>query len=630
MRIRRSCLAFGLWAAAAAWAFPAEAKTTFVINNLDGPGAGLNEATPVSPVGGNAGTTVGAQRLNALRAATDIWGALIDSAVPVVIDARFGPLSCTAASIVLGQARSTGLEANVPGLPANMFFPEPLADRIAGVDLTPGMADIEATFNGDLAGCSGGVMDWYYGLDAKPTPDTIDLIEVLLHELGHGLGFESGVDNHTGELAGGILDSFSAHILDDKTGKLWSQMTNAERAASVQNVRQLVWNGTNVTQTAAMVLAKGAPRITVTPNLAGRDGALAEANFGPLLSAGPVTGPVVLGTPIDGCAQPPNYNGHIVIFQGGYCPSVQKSALAELGGALAVLISDPEGISPPSSVDVPPDQNAMFAVHVPVIGTTVNDANLLAGASGISVRLDADSGRLVGADAQGRVYLYASNPILDGSTVSHWDPLTRPNLIQEPNDTYDTSHDLRMEAALMRDIGWTPFCGNGHLDPGEQCDQGASNSDTAPGACRTSCKNAACGDGVTDPGEQCDQGTSNSDTAPGACRTGCKNASCGDGITDPGEECDDGASNSDSAPGACRTSCKGAACGDGVVDPGEQCDNGTANGPNAPCGTTCVPPPAKSGCSCALGGSPRGDGAASVLGLAFALSLAIKRRARRR
>jgi hypothetical protein len=214
--------------------------------------------------------------------------------------------------------------------------------------------------------------------------------------------------------------------------------------------------------------------------------------------------------------------------------------------------------------------------------------------------------------------------------VSHWDPLTRPNLIQEPNDTYDTSHDLRMEAALMRDIGWTPFCGNGHLDPGEQCDQGASNSDTAPGACRTSCKNAACGDGVTDPGEQCDQGTSNSDTAPGACRTGCKNASCGDGITDPGEECDDGASNSDSAPGACRTSCKGAACGDGVVDPGEQCDNGTANGPNAPCGTTCVPPPAKSGCSCALGGSPRGDGAASVLGLAFALSLAIKRRARRR
>ena len=112
------------------------------------------------------------------------------------------------------------------------------------------------------------------------------------------------------------------------------------------------------------------------------------------------------------------------------------------------------------------------------------------------------------------MYLYASDPILPGSTVSHWDPIARPNLMQEPNASYDVSHDIRLEVALMRDIGWTPFCGNGRLDPEEACDSGASNSDTTPGACRTTCVNARCGDGVTDPGEACDNGASNSDTGP--------------------------------------------------------------------------------------------------------------------
>lgn len=49
-----------------------------------------------------------------------------------------------------------------------------------------------------------------------------------------------------------------------------------------------------------------------------------------------------------------------------------------------------------------------------------------------------------------------------------------------------------------------PRCGNGELDPGEGCDDGAGNSDTAPDACRTDCTPARCGDGVMDTGEGCD------------------------------------------------------------------------------------------------------------------------------
>ena len=41
-------------------------------------------------------------------------------------------------------------------------------------------------------------------------------------------------------------------------------------------------------------------------------------------------------------------------------------------------------------------------------------------------------------------------------------------------------------------------------------------------------------------GEQCDDGISNNDVTPDACRTTCVNAFCGDGVLDFAEECDDG------------------------------------------------------------------------------------------
>ena len=51
---------------------------------------------------------------------------------------------------------------------------------------------------------------------------------------------------------------------------------------------------------------------------------------------------------------------------------------------------------------------------------------------------------------------------------------------------------------------------------------------------------AECGDGVLDPGEECDDGVDNSNANSDACRENCSEASCGDGVVDTGEECDDG------------------------------------------------------------------------------------------
>ncbi len=58
-----------------------------------------------------------------------------------------------------------------------------------------------------------------------------------------------------------------------------------------------------------------------------------------------------------------------------------------------------------------------------------------------------------------------------------------------------------------------------------------------------------CGDGVLDPGEECDSGTGNSNFVQNACRTDCRFARCGDGVRDDGEECD--GSDDHACPGGC-------------------------------------------------------------------------------
>ena len=70
------------------------------------------------------------------------------------------------------------------------------------------------------------------------------------------------------------------------------------------------------------------------------------------------------------------------------------------------------------------------------------------------------------------------------------------------------------------------------------CSSGAkpvldSAADTASAA-------SSCGDSVLDVGEACDDGASNDDAAPDACRTDCLAARCGDGVVDAVEACDDG------------------------------------------------------------------------------------------
>lgn len=131
-----------------------------------------------------------------------------------------------------------------------------------------------------------------------------------------------------------------------------------------------------------------------------------------------------------------------------------------------------------------------------------------------------------------------------------------------------------------------PGCGDGTLDPGEECDEGKRNADTTDSPCLANCTLRVCGNAVTDPGEECDDGT-NEET--GHCPR-CRVARCGDGfrlrddLDAPysGEGCDGEAD--------CPPSCLlGVHCGDAVeVEGVEQCDLGSFNGlANSPCTSRC-------------------------------------------
>jgi len=564
----------------------AAAFAEFEIIVADGPDEGFNDPTPVAPVGGNTGTTLGEQRLQALQYAADQWGEVLDSIVVIRIEATYDPIECAdGVSTTLALGGTTYLEFVTDEEGAEVVVPTALGDRIENTDLEPGEADISIQFNSnvDSRTCLDGIA-WYYGLDGDPGIDT-DMIDTALHEIAHGLGMQSLHDSTTGGLIEGVPSAYLKRVYDIDIGKHWDDMTDAERLTSQGNARKVVWDGPRTLAEASTLLTGGLPRVT-SAQVPGLSGFYADATHGAWSVATTVSGELAADT--TGQCPPTNVNGRVVLLP-WECAHSGWAALAEADGAIGVLVESATDWELPV---MPLDEPMPEPVGIPVIAISTADLGRLidgALAGTVMVELSIDESALLGADDEGRVMLNITRPETT-SSLAHVEPLARPNLLMEPITVPRPLHDLDITPAMLHDIGWIPFCGNGEIDQAEECDEGESNSDTEPNACRTACLDPACGDGVRDMGEACDDGASNSDTIANACRTTCEDASCGDGVLDMGEACDDGEGNSDTISDACRTSCERARCGDGALDDGEACDDGPDNSDTAPnaCRIACV------------------------------------------
>lgn len=160
----------------------------YIAEKLQAAEAGLRDGDPCSEIIVNYnGFSPEAEA--AFEYAKGIWEHAIVSTVPIIIDAQWTDLGDN----VLGSAGPSTLLWDFLGAPDGRMYPTPLANAIAGEDLTAGGPHILANFNSEFT--------WYFGTDGNPPGDLFDFVSVVLHEIGHGLGFTTvrDYDVDTGE-----------------------------------------------------------------------------------------------------------------------------------------------------------------------------------------------------------------------------------------------------------------------------------------------------------------------------------------------------------------------------------------------------------------------------------------------
>jgi hypothetical protein len=458
------CGIAGALAACCVFAIPkaTHAAAKIVIVNANTGTEGFNDKTDATPVAGNAGITVGQQRLIAFKYAAGIWGTALAGTITVSIQSQFTKLTCSDRSGVLGQAGPRYLGRSGP-LP-DVWYPGALACQIVGQDLGQGTPAIVAQFNSGIgpSNCLPGT-SWYYGLDGNTGPSQFDLAEVVLHEFAHGLGFLTLTNIQTGkEFAAdsqspSYQDVWEFNMLDLVTQKHWNQMSDAERAASALRPRKLVWDGASVISAVPNVLSAGTPTLTVNspPSIAG-EYLVGDAQFGPRLSSAGITSN--LSAPLDAngnttaCTAPLSspLSGTIALVDRGICPFVTKVKNAQVAGAVAVVVADNGAGSPPIQMG-----GTDPTISIPSVLISQNDGAALRNAltSGTVVVNEHVLPVLRGADDHNRALLYTPDQFKMGSSVVHTDTIAA--LLMDPSYNTALGHKLDLTPYFLNDMGWS-------------------------------------------------------------------------------------------------------------------------------------------------------------------------------
>lgn len=339
---------------------PGGTGATFNIIPLD---EGFFDPRPFAGAPGNDATTLGEARINLFVAIFEEWGRTLESGVDIDVLVLWAPQFCDPAQGAVLAAAGTTFIFFDDSLPvADTWYPAALTEALVGADLTgpveEGGGDIVVFMNSDIdEGCLGDGTGYYYGLDGNDPANQIDIAPVILHEVGHGLGFANFANETTGETPQGIPSIYDRFSFDIDQAKTWAQMNDEERRNSAINFGRLEWIGENASDAAQPLLAPGVPELQIgsPPEIAGSYD-IGLAGFGTPIPDGGLAGEIVCqidATPetsiFDGCEPPSNPGelaGKIALVDRGNCSFVQKAANAQDAGAIALLVANNAGNEP--------------------------------------------------------------------------------------------------------------------------------------------------------------------------------------------------------------------------------------------------------------------------------------------
>jgi hypothetical protein len=342
---------------------------------LSPPGTGFDDPRPFAGAPGNPAATLGEARANLFEAVLGAWGESLSSDVPVDVLVVWLPLPCQeGAGAVLAGAAPLFVFADSDGaFPIDdTWYPSPLAEALTGLELSgppsaDGGGDVVVLVNSDLdQECLGEGTGLYYGLDGTPPDGLLDLAPVVLHELGHGLGFTSFTDEESGEELGGLPGVFDHFVFDEELGRYWPELSDGERILSARSFRDVTWRGPHANDLAAPRLGFGAPELEVTapPEVAGSY-EIGPAQFGAEPPPGGLSGEIACmvdapdlpassagladRTVFDGCGpaeNPARIDGRIALIDRGQCSFVDKARNAQAAGAIAAIVVNNAGTVP--------------------------------------------------------------------------------------------------------------------------------------------------------------------------------------------------------------------------------------------------------------------------------------------
>lgn len=458
----------------------APAQTRITLVNLDPPGVGLNDPTPVQSEGGNPGRTIGQQRLIAYQYAMDLWGALLRSSSEIKVEASFSPMECAPGRIVLGQAGALSrvtADAVYPDGAYDYVYPIALANAMVGRELRPGQSHIISSFSSEIdqPACQAfGVNGWYYGLtgNASGNPHKrANFLNVIMHEIAHGLGASGNallVGDYGYRFFKGPWDELAWSNTHSMSYNEFGASDDPRLAEAITSDGNTVWKGRQANRTAALLAEHRSLLNVISPDSATHDYLTVafgnpdlEAIKGQIVVVNDAVAPgnVDMHTGCDGSdGQPAIANaaamaGKVVLIDRGVCEHGRKALNAQNHGAIGVILAN----------NVPKDVLRATGgllgrqVKIPVITVTQEvGAALRTGAGAVVSGFSRDANRFYGLDKSGSLRLYTPPTFQLGSSFSHVDTDMTPNALMEYALNTSLRADVTVDVTLdlLEDMGW--------------------------------------------------------------------------------------------------------------------------------------------------------------------------------